>query len=61
MPLSEEGDLQLDQVKDLVAKGDYGLVCLMAANNETGVLHCDRNSSWAKSPHHHRAGGRFRV
>ena len=53
MPLSEEGDLQLDQVKELVAKGDYGLVCLMAANNETGVLqsweelslHCAENGT----------------
>ena len=53
MPLSEEGDLQFDQVKDLVAKGDYGLVCLMAANNETGVLqpweelsqHCAENGT----------------
>jgi len=53
MPLSEEGDLQLEQVKDLVAKGNYGLVCLMAANNETGVLqpweelslHCAENGT----------------
>jgi len=53
MPLSDEGDLLLDQVKDLVANGDYGLVCLMAANNETGVLqpweelslHCAENGT----------------
>lgn len=53
MPLSDVGDLQFDQVKDLVAKGNYGLVCLMAANNETGVLqpweelslHCEENGT----------------
>ena len=38
MPIDQEGNLLLDEVKKLVSAGNYGLVCLMAANNETGVL-----------------------
>ncbi len=39
IPVSRQGDLDLDFLKDHLDKHKVGLVSVMAANNETGVIH----------------------
>ncbi|SDC98567.1 cysteine desulfurase family protein [Belnapia rosea] len=39
IPVLEDGQVDLEVLKGLLAEGPPALVCLMAANNETGVLH----------------------
>jgi cysteine desulfurase len=38
MPVDDQGLVALNEVEKQFQANDYGLVCLMAANNETGVL-----------------------
>lgn len=38
LPVNEQGEIDLDNLKSAI-QSDTILVCLMAANNETGVLH----------------------
>ena len=39
LPVERDGTLDLDALERALAAGGPALVCLMAANNETGVLH----------------------
>lgn len=39
LPVRRDGTLDLDALRAELAEGPPALVCLMAANNETGVLH----------------------
>jgi cysteine desulfurase len=39
LPVHNDGTLDLDALEDALRKGPEALVCCMAANNETGVLH----------------------
>ncbi|TCI00841.1 aminotransferase class V-fold PLP-dependent enzyme [Roseococcus sp. SYP-B2431] len=39
IPVRPDGTVELDTLAKLLAEGPPALVCLMAANNETGVLH----------------------
>ena len=38
MPVNDQGLVAVNEVEKRLQANDYGLVCLMAANNETGVL-----------------------
>ncbi len=54
LPVLADGTIDLDALESALAAGPPALVCLMAANNETGVLHplaealalCRRHGAW---------------